>query len=505
MKKIYAAMLLGAAIGMISLEGCAQIESFFDGQEEESTAEARYGTISVVLDRLGGTAGSATARIEPEDLETEPFVEYYPAASEYAVDMEIDGETYSSRGIDENAVHVYGEAQVVLKNTEITRNAKQISEEDLSDLGMGAAFLATSGTAYLKNSTVSTSAERGNALFAFKDGTVYAANTEIHTKKEHSGGIQAAGGGAVYGWNLKVETDGKSSPAVKAGRRGSTLLLDGGVYTTGGLDSPAVYNSGNTAIHGGNLKAEQWEALCMKGKQSLSLYDCEVEGNKGDDISNTCTWNVILYESGKGRTKSGISTFEMNGGSLTAKNGGIFYTTNVQSAITLSNVKFVYPMVNEFFLKCTGNNSQREWGPRGANGAQCVFTAVSQEMTGDVIWDDISRLDFYMREGSTLRGAVRRDESYAGTDGHCNFYIGEGCTWTVTGDSTLSRLSCQGSIVDDEGGAVTVQGKDGTVYIQGAGKYTVTVDVYETLVNMSGASEVTTWGEHQVEIPQELE
>lgn len=74
----------------------------------------------------------------------------------------------------------------------------------------------------------------------------------------------------------------------------------------------------------------------------------------------------------------------------------------------------------------------------GANGADCLFTAIDQTMEGNVIWDSISDLDFYMTGESTLTGAVVQDESNAGGggDGYCNLYIGEDATWIVTGDST---------------------------------------------------------------------
>lgn len=512
MKRKYV-LMLGLAFSLLFLEGCAEIEpeitSFFEklGDEDEP-ADMRYQKLSTVFDKMGDMLGLAIAMLEPEDLEGNHEVEYYPAVAEYAVDMETEGETYASKGTDENAVHVFGEAQVVLKNAKISRTAKDRSqEEDLSAYGVGAAMLTTSGTSYLKNNSITTSAEKGTGIFAYEDGTVYAVNTTVNTKRDSSKGIQAAKGGTIYAWNLNVETDGKSSPAIRSDPRGSSVILDGGTYSTKGIDSPAVYSAGNTVIHGGKLTAGQWEAICMRGNQSLYLYDCDVAGNKADDISNDCTWNVILYQSGTGSLKKGKSTFEMNGGTLAAQNGGIFYTTNVESVITLSNVKITYPMVNEFFLKCTGNNNQRKWGKGGTNGADCLFTAVSQDMDGDVVWDSISQLDFYMSEGSTLRGAVRKDENNAGSggDGHCNLYITEGCTWTVTGNSTLSRLSCQGTIVDDEGNAVMVHGRDGTLYMQGDGKYTVTVDVYEAQVNMSGASETTRWMDHQVGIPQEME
>lgn len=506
MKRKYAAMM-GLALSMLLLEGCAEIESFL-GSQEEQTADSRYDEVSDIFDEAGNVPESSIAMAEPEDMEWEQGIEYYPAVTEYAVDMETDGETYTSGGAGENAVHVFGEAQVILRNAEITRTARSSSDgEDLSAYGVGAAMLATSGTAYLKNSSVTTSAGGGAGIFAYGDGTVYAFNTTVNTKKDISNGIETAGGGTFYAWNLKADTGGKSSAAVKNGRRGSAMVLDGGTYTTNGVNSPAVYNTGDIAIRSGTLTANQWEAICMEGNQSLFLYDCDVTGNKADDISNDCTWNVILYQSESGMSSEGQSTFEMNGGTLTAKNGGMFYTTNVKSTVTLSNVKIEYPMVNEFFLKCTGNNNQRGWGKRGANGADCIFTAHSQNMVGDVIWDSISRIDFYMSGGSTLKGAVRKDENYAGAggEGYCNLYVDTDCAWIVAGNSTLSRLSCQGTIVDDDGNAVTVQGKDGTIYMQGAGKYTVTVDVYESLANMSGASAATEWMEHQMEIPQEME
>ena len=54
-------------------------------------------------------------------------------------------------------------------------------------------------------------------------------------------------------------------------------------------------------------------------------------------------------------------------------------------------------------------------------------------MQGDVIWDSISDLDFYLTEGSSLTGAVVDDESYAGEggEGYCNVYISADSTWTV--------------------------------------------------------------------------
>lgn len=46
-------------------------------------------------------------------------------------------------------------------------------------------------------------------------------------------------------------------------------------------------------------------------------------------------------------------------------------------------------------------------------------------MEGDIIWDSISQLDFYMMDNSTLTGAIIDDETYAGNggDGYCALFI----------------------------------------------------------------------------------
>ena len=434
-------------------------------------------------------------------------VESYDAANDYTEDTTVDGETLTSTGTDENVAHISEGAKVSVKNSTITRESSDSQGGDNSSFyGVGAAVLATDGEAYVSNSTIDTDSKGAAGLFAYGDGTVYAANNTITTKQDTSGGIHAAGGGKLYAWDMTVETNGESSAAIRSDRGGGTMVVDGGTYTSNGVGSPAIYSTADISVNNATLTANGSEAICIEGLNSIHLFDSDLTGNMSDDDQNDCTWNVILYQSMSGDSEVGNSTFEMNGGSLTAKNGGMFYTTNTESTITLSDVDITYADENDFFLKCTGNSNQRGWGESGKNGADCLFTAIKQEMQGDVVWDSISQLDFYMTDGSTLAGAVTDDESNAGEggDGYCNLYIGEGCTWTVTGDSTLTSLSNSGTIVDDKGNTVTVKGTDGTVYVEGESDYTVTVDSYSDKADLSGASSTTQWSDYEVTKPEEL-
>ena len=434
-------------------------------------------------------------------------VDSYDAANTYNSDTEVSDTSLESSGTDENAVLVSSGANVIFDNVDITRNSSESTGGDNSSFyGVGAAVLATDGNAYVKGGTVTTDTAGGAGLFAYGDGTVYAADTTIKTTQDTSGGIHAAGGGKLYAWDLDVETDGESAAAIRSDRGGGTMVVDGGTYTSNGEGSPAVYCTADIAVKDATLTANGSEAVCIEGLNSLHLFDCDLTGNMSDLSQNDSTWTVILYQSMSGDSEVGNSAFQMDGGTLTSQNGGVFYTTNTESDITLNAVDITYNNDNEYFLRCTGNNNERGWGENGANGADCDFTAISQDMEGDVIWDTISQLDFYMTDGSNLTGAIVDDESFAGNggDGYCNVYVSDDSTWTVTGDSTVSMLSNAGTIVDDSGKTVTIKGTDGTVYVEGDSDYTITVDKYEDTADTSGSDTVASWSDYEVEKPDTL-
>jgi len=456
------------------------------------------GNAKEIIVMSGGPGGGMDQQSKPEN---------YVSVKEYSEDIHSEGESIHSEGTDENAILISQGASAKLKNFSISRESQDSTGGDQASFyGVGAAVLAEGGCAYLSDSSITTDAAGGAGIFAYGAGTVYAADTFITTQQDASGGIHAAGGGTLYAWDMKVETNGESAAAIRSDRGSGTMVIDGGTYVSNGVGSPAVYSTAEIAVNHGNLTANGSEAVCIEGLNSLRLYDTNLTGTMGEDDRNDCVWNVILYQSMSGDAEEGNSTFEMQGGTLKSNHGGMFYTTNTESTIMLSGVTLENASDSLFFLKCTGNQNQRGWGMAGANGADCLFTASSQSMEGDIIWDSISELDFYMEENSSLTGAVKQDESCAGDggEGYCNLYLGQGCTWTVTGDSSLSTLSSQGSIADDTGKAVTVQGTDGTVYVEGDSSYTITVENYSDNADFSEAPELTKWADYQVEKPSEF-
>ena len=484
------------------------------GQTEEITLDDinEGDVVAITLDDDGNAATITVQSMDMGGGQGGPGgqasgVDSYDAANEYSSDETVSDTSLESTGTDENAALVSNGAEVTFSNDAISRTSSDSQGGDNSSFyGVGAAVLATDGTAYVKDSTVTTDSKGGAGLFAYGDGTVYAADTDITTQQDTSGGIHAAGGGKLYAWDLNVETNGESSAAIRSDRGGGTMVVDGGTYTSNGVGSPAVYCTADIAVNNAELTANGSEAVCIEGLNSLRLYNSNLTGNMSDDDQNDTTWTVILYQSMSGDSEVGNSTFQMDGGTITSKNGGLFYTTNTECTIALKDVDITYNDDSEFFLQCTGNNNQRGWGQSGANGSDCNFTADSQNMKGNVIWDSISDLDFYMTNGSTLEGAFVNDESNAGNggDGYCNVVIDKDSTWTVTGDSTITSLSNAGTITDADGKTVSIVGTDGTTYVEGDSDYTITVGSYQDSADTSASTTVDDWSNYEVERPESL-
>ena len=484
------------------------------GQTEEITLDdiKEGDVVAITLDDDGNAATITVQSMEMGGGQGGPGgqasgVDSYDAANEYSSDETVSDTSLESTGTDENAALVSNGAEVTFNNDAISRTSSDSQGGDNSSFyGVGAAVLATDGNAYVKDSTVSTDSKGGAGLFAYGDGTVYAADTNITTQQDTSGGIHAAGGGTLYAWDLNVETNGESSAAIRSDRGGGKMVVDGGTYTSNGVGSPAVYCTADIAVNNAELTANGSEAVCIEGLNSLRLYNSNLTGNMSDDDQNDTTWTVILYQSMSGDSEVGNSTFQMDGGTITSQNGGLFYTTNTECTIALKDVDITYNDDSEFFLQCTGNNNQRGWGQSGANGSDCSFTADSQDMKGNVIWDSISDLDFYMTNGSTLEGAFVNDETYAGNggDGYCNVVIDKESTWTVTGDSTITSMSNAGTITDADGKTVSIVGTDGTTYVEGDSDYTITVGSYQDSADTSASTTVDDWSNYEIERPESL-
>ncbi len=383
-------------------------------------------------------------------------------------DGSYSGETYESTGDDENALRV-DNATVSLDSITVNKSAGSSSNTENGDFyGVNAALLATNGaTVNITSSEINSSVRNGNGVFSYGSGTtVNISDCTITTTGDSSGGIQTTGGATTNASNLTIVTSGSSSAAIRSDRGGGTVNVDKGSYTTHGYNSPAVYSTADITVSNAELTANNSEALVIEGNNSIALTNCTVSGKMSDDkgtSSDENVHNVMIYQSMSGDAEVGTSTFTMTGGSLTSKNGDMFYVTNTHSIITLSNVEIINEDSEAYLLKVSGNSASHGWGTAGANGAQVELTCDSQTLEGDIVVDTISTLNMTLKNGSVFTGSINIiDNEQNGTAVSDNIVvtIESGCTWNLTGDCTITSLTNNGTI-NYNGYSITLA--DGTV------------------------------------------
>ncbi len=390
------------------------------------------------------------------------------AANTISEDGTVSKQTYTSTGDDENALRV-SDASVTLDGVTVSKDGGETSSTESGDFyGMNAALLATDGAEVtIQNAAVTSDAQNGNGVFSYGEGTVVnISDSTITTKQDNSGGIQTTGGGTTNATNLTVETSGNSSAAIRSDRGGGTVQVDGGTYTSNGYNSPAVYSTADVTIKNAELTANNSEALVIEGKNSIALENCTVSGSMSDDkgsSSDINVHNVMLYQSMSGDADVGTSGFSMQGGTLTSNNGDVIYVTNTSSTIELTDVDITNKETDGYFLLVSGNDASHGWGTAGENGAQVTFTAKQQEITGDIAVDTISTLNLTLSDGSSLTGTINiidNEQNGTAVENNAVVTVESGCTWTLTGDCTLTSLTNNGTI-NFNGHTITLA--DGTV------------------------------------------
>ena len=380
------------------------------------------------------------------------------SANTITEDTEVDSETYTSTGDDENALRVDG-ATVTLKDITIEKTAGSSSNTEDGDFyGLNAGLLVLNGaTATITGATVNTSVTNGNGVFSYGEGTVVnISDSTIRTTENNSGGIQTTGGGTMNATNLDVETQGNSAAAIRSDRGGGTVNVDGGSYVTNGTGSPAIYCTADISVSDATLTANASEGVVVEGKNSVALTDCEVTGNMSNTYNGDSDENIhciMIYQSMSGDADVGEATFSAEGGSITAKTGDMFYITNTDCEITLKDVAFT--LANDVFLRVEGNSSSRGWGTEGANGGDVTLTADSQEFAGNILVDEISSLALTMKNGTSYEGAINPD----GDGGTVDVTLDDDSTWTLTGDSYITSFDGDTSNITANGYHLYVNGE----------------------------------------------
>ena len=396
----------------------------------------------------GGFGGNTAPGESADSIE-------YSAAQEISEAAEITGLTCSSETADESALLISTEEAVSLKDLTVSKTGDSDGGDSCNFYGLNAAVLVMGGsTTTISGAQITSDADGANGVFGYGgnggrngvegDGTtVVISDSTITTTGDGSGGIMTTGGGVTYATNLTVETSGRSSAAIRTDRGGGTVVVEGGIYTSSGLGSPAIYSTADITVTGASLTSNLSEGVCIEGKNSITLVDCELTANN-TQLNGNATFldTIMIYQSMSGDADSGTSAFTMTGGSLTSLNGHMFHVTNTNAVITLSGVNLINEGSDVLLSVCSD-------GWHGA-GNVATLNADAQALAGTLLVGEDASLTLNLTNGSTFEGTVSgeiynaKGEEVSTAAGTVNVVLDETSTWILTADTYIT--SFEGSL-----------------------------------------------------------
>ncbi|MBR1383367.1 MAG: hypothetical protein IJ555_06095 [Ruminococcus sp.] len=406
----------------------------------------------------GGPGGSSSADID------------YTGAVEITASDTQSGQNYNSSTADESALLISTSDDVTISNPTVTKTGDSDGGDNCNFYGLNAAVLVIGGSnTTITGGTITSDADGANGVFCYGgnggqngatgDGTTLTIrDTVIKTTGDGSGGIMTTGGGITYAYDLDVDTSGQSSAAIRTDRGGGTVYVDGGSYTSNGLGSPAIYSTAEIHVANATLTSNLSEGVCIEGKNSIELTDCDMTANNTKCNGNATFYDTIMiYQSMSGDADNGTSSFTMTGGSLTSKNGHVFHVTNTNAVINLNGVKIMNEDSDNILLSVCAD---------GWSGASNIATlnADGQELTGIIKVGSDSELTLNLTNGSSFTGSIDGSITNAKGDtvstdvGTVTVTLDSTSTWTLTADTYITSFDGDASSVVSNGYTLYVNG-----------------------------------------------
>ncbi len=460
-KKQILAALLAALLALSALTACGSSNT--GSTQSDTTAATEQSAMNgappdAPPGGFGGGPGGSSADID------------YTAATEITSADTQENQSYASTAADESALLISTSGEVTVTNPTVTKTGDSDGGDNCNFYGLNAAVLVKDGaTVTITGGTISSDASGANGVFCYGgnggqngasgDGTtLIIRDTTITTTGNGSGGIMTTGGGVTYAYDLTVETSGQSSAPIRTDRGGGTVVVDGGTYTSNGLGSPAIYSTADITVSNATLVSNLSEGVCIEGKNSITLENCDLTANNTSRNSNARFLDTIMiYQSMSGDADSGTSAFTMTGGTLTSKSGHVFHVTNTNAVITLSGVKIVNEDAADILLSVCDD------GWSGA-GNTATLKAIGQTLNGTILVGDNSTLTLELTDGSAFTGCISgaitnaAGETVSTEVGTVSVTLSGASTWTLTADTYISAFTGDASSVISNGHTLYVNG-----------------------------------------------
>lgn len=417
-----------------------------------------------------------------------------------------DGDSVSATETDQNALLAKGGGTLVVTGASVDKSGDDNNGDNCNFYGLNSIALSVGNGSLLKisNSKLNATSEGSNGVFATDSATAYVRDSTITTSAGNSRGLDATYGGTILADTLDISTQGAHSAGVATDRGGGNISLTNSTIKTAGSGSPLLYSTGDIELNNVTGSSSGSQIAGMEGLNTILINNSTLESTQsGKTASDPIADGIIIYQStsGDAETATGkTATFQAVGSTLKSAitSGSMFYFTNTKADVVLKDTTLDFDSTTANLILAAGNSSNN-WGSAGSNGAAVSFTGISQTLSGTVEADTISSVKLYLTSSTTWTGAamVRDNESAtdsAKTEAPITVNVDASSTWVVNGDSTVTNLAVAdgGRVVDTSGADVTIKDASGAVLREGSSNVTLTVTgSYSTSYDADGAGSLS--------------
>ena len=397
-----------------------------------------------------------------------------------------DKEAITASDADQNAALVQNGGTLTITNGTLQKSGDDTNGDNCNFYGLNSILLGVNSDskAYISGSSLTADSEGSNGIFSTDNALVYANDNKISTSAGNSRGLDATYGGTIIANLMDISTKGDHSAAIATDRGGGNISVTNSTLSTEGSGSPLLYSTGNIEVDNVTGSSTGSQIAGMEGLNTIRIYHSDLTStNTGKTASDPVANGIIIYQSTSGDAEASTgeaATFEAADSTLKSavESGSMFYTTNTEANIVLSNTKLDFDSENAGLITVEGNDSNN-WGTAGSNGSKVKFTGLNQTLNGTISVDTISSLELYLLENTTYTGSTviqTNSVNTKTTEAPVTVNLDSTSKWVVTKDCEITNLNAEkgSSIVDEDGKTVTIA-VNGKTVVTGTGSLTLTV------------------------------
>lgn len=351
--------------------------------------------------------------------------------------------TETSTKTDTSVIQISNNATYIASNLELLKSSGQTTDKTSSlYYGLNSVLIAKDGsTAELKNSVIVSVVDYSSGIFVNGLGTTMSLdNITINTNKEYSNGIVATKSGNVNATNMEITTKGDNSNSVKTLSSDSEITVADSRFVTEGQNSPLIYTKGKVVLTNIEGTSKKSSIITMNGINSTSINDSTLLTNLDTTEENIAAINLYTETSKYDRMTYNNASLDIENSTLTIsktsqiyKTAPMFYITNIDTNINISNSKLNYG--SDILFKITGND---KYGEIGDNGGNVIFTSTDQALKGNIIIDKSSSITMNLNN-TYYKGCVNSNNESK----QVNIVLDKTAKWELTGDSYITTLTIQ--------------------------------------------------------------